>query len=303
MGMNHLGELTTLAKIAEPDIVSVTMVGRSHIGELGSQENVAKAKEELYLAAPKAIAIFNIDNQWTSAMFERAKARKTHAQLIAFSSHVPEPDVSIRAEKVTAQGMKILGSIGGIKGNGSVKIFGRHNVNNLMVAAACAFAAGLPPEMIWKKLDGLQVSSWGRNQWLQLPNGAMVLFDAYNANPESMNAMLKNIYELETNGKKFLVLGEMLELGSESPKAHKEIGDLAGKIGADGIWFIGDHFRDVEAGVKESGFANEAFYSPKFDENISQKIQKSLGPEDVVAVKASRGTKLEVVLEHWGLKP
>jgi len=302
MGMNHLGELELLAKIAEPDIVGITMVGRSHIGELGSQANVAKAKEELYKTAPKAAAAFNMDNEWTRLMYDNAKKAGTHSRMITFSSHVPGPDVSLRAEKVTAAGMKIVGRIAGVEGSGSVKVFGRHNVTNLMIASSLAFLAGMTPDQIWKKLDGLEISSWGRNQWLKMPSGTLVLFDGYNANPESMAALLKNLYELETDGKKFLVLGEMLELGAESAKAHREIGDLAGKIGADGIWFIGEHFKDVESGVKASGFNNPAYFSKQFDPEISQKIKGGLSSKDLVAVKASRGTKLETVLEHWGLQ-
>lgn len=302
MGMNHLGELELLAKIAEPDIVGVTMVGRSHIGELGSQANVAKAKEELYKTALKAAAVFNVDNEWTQGMFDHAKKAGTHSRLITFSSHVHDTDVSLRADRISPAAMQIVGQIDGVQGQASVKVFGRHNVNNIMTAAALALAAGMTAEMIWKKLDGLQISAWGRNQWLQMPTGTLVLFDAYNANPESMTALLKNLYELETTGKKFLILGEMLELGAESAKAHREIGDLAGTIGADGIWFIGEHYKDVESGVRQSGFSNPAYFSLAFDPEISRKIKDGLRPQDMVAVKASRGTKLETVLEHWGLE-
>lgn len=303
MGMNHLGELTTLADIARPDIVTVTMVGRSHIGELGSQENVARAKEEIYKASPHAVAVYNVDNQWTRAMYMEAEKNNEHPRRITFSSHVPGANVSIRADQLTADGMHVTGEIGGVKGIATIKIFGRHNVVNIEAAAALAWAAGMPAEAIWKKLNGLQVSSWGRNQWIKMPSGTMVLFDAYNANPESMTALLKNLYELETIGKKYLILGEMLELGSESPRAHREIGELAGKIGVDGVWFIGEHCKDVETGLKQTGFANPAYFSSKFEPEISEKIKSNLNPQDVVAVKASRGQKLETVLEHWGLNP
>jgi UDP-N-acetylmuramoyl-tripeptide--D-alanyl-D-alanine ligase len=302
MGMNHLGELTTLVRIAQPDIVGVTMVGRSHIGELGSQENVAKAKQEIYFASPSAIGIYNVDNQWTRAMYADAKI-SARSRMITFSSHVPRSDVSIRAERLTSDAMQVTGEIGGVKGVASVKVFGRHNIVNLEAAAAFAWAAGMTPEAIWKKLNGLEASSWGRNQWIKMPTGTMVLFDGYNANPESMTALLKNLYELEAMGKKFLILGEMLELGSESPSAHREIGELVGKINVDGLWFIGEHHKDVETGLRSTGFANPAFFSDKFDPAISQQIKSELSPQDVVAIKASRGTKLETVLEHWGLQP
>ncbi len=303
MGMNHLGELTALAEIAEPDVTAVTMVGRSHVGELGSQHNIAKAKEELYLASPRSVAIFNMDNTWTSEMFVHARIAGTHSRLITFSSHNTKCDVSIRAETMTAAGLKVAGQIGGTLGHADAKVFGRHNVNNLMVAASVAWVLGMPSEAIWKKMDGVASTAWGRNQWLKLPSGADVLFDAYNANPESMTAMLKNVYELENAGKKLMVLGEMLELGEESPRAHRELGELTGKIGPDLVWFLGAHYLDFETGLRTTGYKNPFYCTPEFDPEISNKIKGMMEAKDIVALKASRGQKLEKVLEHWGLKP
>jgi UDP-N-acetylmuramoyl-tripeptide--D-alanyl-D-alanine ligase len=303
MGMNHRGELTRLAEIAEPDITVITMVGKSHVGELGSQEEVAKAKEELYLAAPRSIAIFNIDNEYTRAMFTRSKQINTHKKLMTFSSHVPGSDVELRAEKMNVEGLTIVGQIAGAKGHCTVKVFGRQNINNLMTAASIGLAVGMTPQQIWKKLDGLSAAAWGRNQWLKLPSGQNVLFDGYNANPESMSAMLKNLYELDSEGRRVLILGEMRELGSESRVAHQELGELAGKIAAEIVWFIGEHHKDFEAGWKKVGGSPSAYFSAQFDPEIANKIKSSLKPSDIVAVKASRGQKLETVLEHWGLQP
>jgi UDP-N-acetylmuramoyl-tripeptide--D-alanyl-D-alanine ligase len=160
----------------------------------------------------------------------------------------------------------------------------------------------MPPEEIWKKLPAVTSSAWGRNQWIKMPKGTKVLFDAYNANPASMAALLKNVYELESEGRKILILGEMLELGKESVPAHKELGELVGKMGADVCWFIGAHFQDVEQGLKSSGFFGTTYCTPGFDKKISTEIKESLAPADLVAVKASRGTKLETVLEDWGIE-
>lgn len=302
MGMNHLGELARLVEIALPNVTVVTMVGRSHIGELGSQENVARAKEELYLGAPSSVAIFNLDNEFTRAMYERAVVNRTHTKLITFSSHVPRCNVEMRAEKMTVEGLNISGSIGDLKGRCMVNVFGRQNVTNLMVASSVALASGMSPEQIWKKLNRLSASAWGRNQWLKLDNGATVLFDAYNANPESMTAMLKNLYELDAPGRRILILGEMRELGKESPRAHTELGEIAGSLAAEVVWFIGEHHKDFAAGLKKAGLPVEGHFSAEFDEKIADKIKASLQSTDIVAVKASRGQKLEAVLEHWGMQ-
>ena len=302
MGMNHLGELAALATLADPNVTVITMVGSSHIGLLGSQENIAKAKEELYLGAPKSIAIFNLDNQWTSSMYVRAMSRGTHKRLLTFSSHKPNCDVCLRAERMTMDGLEVVGTIAGVSGRVFVRIFGRQNLNNLMVASSLALSAGMPPADIWKRLPDLSVETWGRNQWMTMPSKASVLFDAYNANPSSMAAMLRNVYELESQGQKILILGDMLELGEESARAHQELGDLAGKVGVDMIWFIGSHAGDVEQALSKSGFAGQSFFSRDFDSQISSTIKETLKANDVVAIKASRGQRLERVLEHWGIK-
>jgi UDP-N-acetylmuramoyl-tripeptide--D-alanyl-D-alanine ligase len=301
MGMNHLGEIDLLAKIAEPNIAVVTMVGTSHIGEVGSQESIAKAKEELYLAAPNALAIFNLDNNWTNRMYERT-ITDGRTRVLTFGSHNSRCNVALRAERMTVKGLEVVGHIGSVVGQCKVKVFGRQNIVNLMVAASIGLALGMAPELIWQNLSGISSSAWGRNQWLELRNGASVLFDAYNANPDSMTAMLKNIYEIEVNGRLILILGEMLELGSVSESAHFELGELVGKVNPSVVWFIGEHHADFARGLNQTNYRGFEYLSPTFDQKISQTIKDTLSGQDVIAVKASRGIKLETVLEHWGLK-
>ena len=98
MGMNHAGEIFRLCMIAEPDVVVVTSVGRAHIGELGSQENVAKSKEEIYVACSNAVQIFNVDNEWTMRMHARS-----HGNKMTFSAFKPGVDVHFRAQRIEGQ--------------------------------------------------------------------------------------------------------------------------------------------------------------------------------------------------------
>lgn len=297
MGMNHSGEIWRLCQIAEPDVVVVTTVGRAHIGELGSLEAVAQAKEEIYTGAPNALHVFNGDNEWTMRMQSRS-----HAKQIVFSAFKPSADVHFRAQRLTWEGLDLVGQIRGEKMHTFVPVMGRQNTINLMAAAGLALAAGIKPEQIIKSMAAIKDSAWGRNQILPMTNGARVLFDGYNANPDSMTALLKNLYEMDTTGRKFLIAGDMLELGSFSEKAHEEVGERAGSVGFEGVWYVGKNSEAFFRGMKKVAAPPQMFASPDVDPKISQQILQQLRKEDLVAVKASRGIALERSFEGWPLE-
>jgi UDP-N-acetylmuramoyl-tripeptide--D-alanyl-D-alanine ligase len=175
-------------------------------------------------------------------------------------------------------------------------------VNNLMVAAACALACGLKPEEIWKALP-LCKTVWGRNQWVKLESGARVLFDGYNANPESMKAALENFAGLRppTKGRRFAVLGEMLEMGSEAPAVHRELGERAAKAGLDGVSFFGAHHESFRAGFGAADGSEILMITSTYEQNLAPQTLPVLNENDIVLIKGSRGMRLEKVLAD--LKP
>jgi len=297
MGMNATGEIFRLCQIAEPDVVTVTTVGRAHMGELGGQEQVAAAKEEIYTASPRAIPVFNSDNEWTMRMM----ARLGTPQKLVFSAFRPDANVHLRAQRLTWDGLDLVGHIGGVEGRTWVHVMGRHNVVNFMTAAALALAAGLTPEQIWAGLARIKDGAWGRNQRLRLANGAHVLFDGYNANPDSMAALLKNIYEMESPGRKFLIVGDMLELGEFAGASHEELGTLAAGVGFTGIWYVGSMADDFTRGLQKVGMPKVFLRSHDVDAVVSKQFLDMLQPQDLVAIKGSHGLKLERVLTNWPL--
>lgn len=297
MGMSKSGELWRLCQLAEPDIVVCTTVGRAHTGELGSQENVAKAKEEIYVACPKAVHVFNMDNEWTMRMQTRSQSTQ-----IKFSSFKPDFDIHLRAQRMTWDGLDILGHIKKTEGQTWVKILGRHNVVNLMASSGLALACGLQPQQIWEGLGQIHENAWGRNQMVPLNNGARVLFDAYNANPDSVLALVKNIYEMEVKGRKFLVLGDMKQQGAFAKQVHEETGERAAGIQAEGVWFVGEHAADFWRGYEKVRKPAHKFSSPKVDQDTAAQFLSLLKEGDLVAIKGSRGMELEHVLDKWPLK-
>lgn len=304
MGMNHPGELTQLSKIAEPDVVLCTTVGRAHIGNFGgSQQAIADAKEEIYLANPNAQKIFNYDNEHTLNMFERASKLQGAEKMIVFSSFSAGGEVGLRADRMTMDGLHVIGHIGGVKGEAQVRVFGRHNVTNLMAASCMALVMKMEPEFIWAALTKCR-PQWGRGQLLKLEDGTTVLFDAYNANPDSMGVLIKNIYEMNfsENTRKVAVLGEMLELGDEAEKLHRELGQLVANANFDIIWFMGPSQHAFVQGLKDSGFQKTLIISESYEESLAKKLRSMLNPHDIVIIKGSRGMKLERVMLSWNLQ-
>lgn len=298
MGMSGLREIERLCQIAKPDIVVCTMVGRAHIGELGSIEKIAQAKQEIYLNSPGAIHVYNLDNEQTIEM--HAQRQKAQPQsVVTFSSFREDGDVQLRATTMSLMGLTIEGKICGVPGKAQIAIIGRHNVVNISAAVGCALAFGMSPDQIWSALKTLQVQTWGRNELMSVGNKKNILFDAYNANPESMAALVRNLFEITTDGKKVAILGEMLELGAIADSAHQELGEMVANTDIELVWFVGEHAPAFEAGLKLGGFRKTYFISNSYEEELALKIGSMIQPQDVVVIKGSRGMKLERVVQAW----
>ncbi len=301
MGMNHAGELAALSKIAEPDVVVCTTVGRAHMGHFGgSAQGVADAKEEIYLANPKAIKIFNYDNEYTHKMFDRVSKLQGTENTLVYSSFTAGSEVSLRASHMTLEGLKVLGHISGVKNEVSVPIFGRHNLVNLMAASCMAVSMKMEPEHIWAALPRCR-AQWGRGQMVKLPDGLTVLFDAYNANPDSMAMLVRNLLEINMppGGRKVAVFGDMLELGDSSPQLHTELGEMVGNTDIEIVWFMGAQKSAFERGLKISGTSKKLILSDNYEQDVAKNLRSMLNPQDIVVVKGSRGMKLERVVQAW----
>jgi UDP-N-acetylmuramoyl-tripeptide--D-alanyl-D-alanine ligase len=315
MGMNHSGEITKLSKIATPDIVVCTMVGRAHIGNFdGDVAKLALAKQEIYDANPNAKMIFNYDNQHTLKMFQKYVTKfKTMGRKelpMAFSAFSAGADVSFRADSMGLAGLLLKGHIGGIPGEAKLDLFGRHNVANLMAAATVAWSLKMEPEQIWAALPNCK-SEWGRNQLVKTPVGAILLFDGYNANPDSMVAAIKNVYEtplpsdenpaVVTTGarlpQKVAVFAEMLELGDDAEKYHADLGEMVGNCDFDTIFFYGPSYLAFKKGLGKTAFNKKLVVNAEYAE--ADFVGHPLVAGDLVLIKGSRGMKTERAARVW----
>lgn len=295
MGISIPGEMELLTETADADIVVVTSVGRGHLQGMNSVEKTAEHKEKIYLnSRSEATRVFNLDNPYTLKMMSRAPK---NSKILTYSSQDPDATVHFKEVVSTIDFLEVRGTIDSEPGSARIPIFGRHNISNLMCASALALAAGVEPDHIWKALP-LCKGYWGRNQVVKLKSGATVLFDAYNANPESSAALLQNVSRLKLSGKLYGVFGDMLEMGSESSKMHKEWGVLASGLPFEHIFFIGAESESFKAGAESGGFRKNLTISKSYEESLALKLLAMLKTEDIVLVKGSRGMKLERVVNQ-----
>ena len=291
MGMNHAGEIQKLVEIAEPDVVVCTMVGNAHIEFFGTQQKIAEAKSEIYnFSKPETVRIFNQDQDLTFDMMYPIAKKYPQSRMLSFSQRNDKADVYFKIEEITMRGLKLSGVIAGKANEASVPIFGKQNLTNLMAAATLAYACGISPEQIWKALPNCK-TAWGRNQFIETEIGAEILFDGYNANPDSMKALLENVPLLKSTGKKIAIFGQMKELGAEAKKAHQELGLLAAKAGFSQIYFIGEDHSNFTEGLKD--FKGEKWIRAKFEKALGEKLKASLAKGDLLVIKGSRGAETE----------
>lgn len=304
MGMNHPGEITELVHIAQPNIIGVTMVGRAHLEGLGTIEAVSLAKEEIYKSTENpSHGIFNLDNPWTQKMKIHFLEQHKKATTVSFSEIDPGADIYLQITDFNIDSFVVTGHIKEIKKSCRLEIFGKHNITNLMAAIGFALAAGLSPEQVWQALPQCK-SIWGRNQKLKLQNGATIIFDAYNANPDSQKALIDNIraIQVKENQKIIGIFGDMRELGEHSCPLHEELGELISTAPFDIVWFIGAHSEYTKKGFLKNNKTlkkTQIYQTQEVDQPICVELKKSINPQDLIVIKGSRGMKLEKVLDYF----
>jgi UDP-N-acetylmuramoyl-tripeptide--D-alanyl-D-alanine ligase len=298
MGMNHAGEIKALCQIAEPDIAVVNNVGRAHSENFASLDAIAKAKEEIYFGLKEdGVGVFNLADPQTAKMLE--EWREEMARIVTFGT--PEADVYFALKDWQKNGLTISGKISGMENTVTVPLWGEQNVLNLMDAAALAVAADVSPQIIWKQLPECR-TGWGRNQWVDLKSGASLLFDAYNANPDSFAALFKNLAKMPTKPARMIgVFGEMLEQGDVRDIVHMELGKLAAESCLTDVFFIGKSGAQFQRGFEAVKSSKSLAISDSYEESLALKIKSMLDTNSLVAVKGSRGGALERVV--LGLDP
>ncbi len=279
LGARHIGDIKALAEVVKPDIGVVLKIGSAHMSEFGSVENIAKAKAELIEALPTdGVAVLGLYDEFTPKMADGFSGR-----VITFGE---SQDANVRAADVEIrEGSPHFDLVDG-EGRVSVgmRLIGAQQIPNALAAAAAAIALGIPNEHIATALSTAVSRSKWRMELHELP-GLLIINDAYNANPDSMEAALFSLrlFAQERGGSAWAFLGKMHELGASSSQAHQKIGTLTRDLGV-------DHLVAINAADYGSSLNFENWES-------ALSLLNEIAPGDVVLVKASRAEGLERLVE------
>lgn len=288
MGMNHFGEINYLTHIAQPDVAVVNNAGAAHLEALGSVEGVAQAKGEIFSGlVANGTAIINADDQF-APLWQQLAAEK---QISTFGLHGEVTAINI-ALHATGSQFSLCCPAG--EAQVQLAVPGEHNVRNALAAAAAALAAGISLAHV-----ALGLNQWagvkGRLQAKTAANGAAILDDTYNANPDSMKAAIDVLAAIGAQGvPTILVLGDMGEVGADAIARHQEIGVYAAQRQINHMVAVGTDMQyAVEAfNAQRTGATHCADHAAAI-----VAVAAVLTPASQVLVKGSRFMRMETVVE------
>jgi len=287
LGMNHRGEIARLAAIAEPSIGLVTNIGTAHIEFLGSLDEIANEKGDLYAALPAGgVACANLDDERVTEQAKRAAC--------PILSYAASRDADIRTSVVRFEAGRFAFEIQAPEASCEVSVRGlsRTTVINSLAATAVGLAAGLSLGQVAQGLTGYRPIG-GRMAPVQLDSGVTVIDDTYNANPDSMALALESLRSLAVGVRAIAVVGDMGELGEAADAAHRETGATAARLGLDALLALGDRAPLVCEGAIAGGLPAEAVAS---HEAAAERVAALAQPGDWVLVKGSRAMHMERVV-------
>ena len=223
MGMNHFKEISLLTSIAKPNICIITNIGTSHIGNLGSRENILKAKLEILEGCKNPTVIINNDNDLLHKWYEENK-QKINIKTYAIKE---KSELNAKNVKLNEQNSEFTCEINKKEIKIKVPIGGEHFILNSLCAIAVGKELNIPEEKIKNGIESFELTK-KRMDIIELKNKIKIINDSYNASYESMKASLKYMHDLKQN-RKIAVLGDMFELGEFSKELHEKVGSEVGE--------------------------------------------------------------------------
>ena len=291
MGMNHLGEISRLTKIANPDVAAITNVGKAHIGNLGSQENILKAKLEILEGLkPDGIVVLNGDNE----LLKDADTKDFEKKLISVSNK----NAALYAKEILSLDGKTTFTVvnGKEETRGSIPVLGLYNVQNALEAMCIGLCFDVSISDAFEALGGFE--RVGMRSEAEELNGITVVKDYYNASPDSSRVALETLKDYAKGGRKFVIFGEMLELGDFGAKEHYRLGELCRENEIDRAFFIGADFIQFKKGMPQNSEVFAADKREALEEALRRFVAEGgIKKGDAVLVKGSRGMKMEQFYE------
>ena len=289
MGMSHAGEISALARIAQPEIGVVTVVAPVHLEYFDSLASIARAKYELIESLPAGgIAVLNADDEYVSQFGRDFKGR-----VVMYGTRA---NADIRAEHIQSRGTE--GStfdvvLNGIRERAALPLVGAHNIPNALAAIAVGLERGITLTQAVASLATIQAAD-KRGQVVQLGN-IRVINDCYNSNPKALEAMVDALAAMPAK-RRIVVAGEMLELGPAGEQMHRTAGQHITEKKIDILIGVRGLAQPMVDAARSRGMQAEFVATP---EEAGEWLARETRDGDVVLLKASRGVKLEKALEKW----
>lgn len=293
MGMNHFNEMSRLTQIAKPDLAIITNIGTSHIGNLGSRENILKAKLEILEGMDKKEIVINNDNdmlqQWKDSKLQDNDI-KIHTFGIENLSQVWADQIRLQENEST-----FTCHIGEEQTEIRVAVGGKHFIYNALCAVIVGNILGIETTKIKQGIESFELTK-KRMEITKLDNGATIINDAYNASLESIQEALKNLSSYKQH-RKIVVLGDIFELGEYAEQIHRKVGDIVGKSSIDILICCGENSKYIIEEVRKSNKLPKKIYYFNNIEQIKEYLKKNLQNDDVALIKASNG------MNFWKILP
>ena len=303
MGMNHAGELTRLTEVARPTLALITNVGTSHIGNLGSRENIARAKAEIVAGieatdattGPVRPCLALCDDNDFAGLIEEEYCKPAGVEVMRVGG---SERCSVRAEGVTLDGEGrpsfTLGFADGWQQQVTLDTPGRHVVWDVLLAMAVADRVGASREAAAEAIAHMPATHM-RLEVLSAPGRPRVIDDSYNASPSSIAAALDVLCAMSCEGRRVAVLGQVGELGDEAPRLHGYIGAYAAAKPLDLIVFVGgDNAQHMAEAARTMGFSEDRIEVLPTSERALEVIGPVLAEDDLVLAKGSRAVRLDI---------
>ena len=293
MGMSALGEIERLSRAARPDAGLITCIGVSHLESLGSRENILKAKLEICTGLPDGAPLaLNADDEYLQ-LARREGMIPARLRPVWYGMNDPEADVRAVEVKPLENGMAFTLED---KEHGrfavTIPALGMHSVYDALAAYAAATRMGLDAARCAAALADYQTT--GMRQKVVENGGRVFIEDCYNASPDSMRASLNMFREYPCKGRRFALLGDMLELGSIEEEAHRQVGRWAAESGLAHLVTLGAASRFAADEAEKAGLAVTRCQT---HEEAAQVLAGLMVPGDALLAKGSRGMRLEQVLQ------
>ncbi|MCI0403214.1 MAG: UDP-N-acetylmuramoyl-tripeptide--D-alanyl-D-alanine ligase [Acidobacteria bacterium] len=289
LGMSQAGEITELARLAQPETGVVTNVAAVHLGFFSAVAEIARAKYELVAALPAGgTVVLNADDEYVSQF-----GRDFHGRVITYALHHP---ADVRAEAIEdrgAEGSRFELVAGASRAPVTLPLLGTHNVYNALAAVAVVLERGLTPSEAARALASLTPGKL-RGQILEV-SGATVVNDCYNSNPKALDAMVDTLAGMHAR-RRIVVAGEMLELGAAAADLHRRSGAHMAARGIDVLVGVRGAAAHMVTAAREAGVQAHFVATP---EEAGEWLAREVETGDAVLLKASRGVRLERALEVW----